>query len=221
MKLSDVFPTLQVYLGSLYVNDFNKFGRTYQVIAQADAPFRSHVEDILPAQDSQRERRDGAARLVADVKAVVRPGSCAALQRLSAPLTSTAAPRRASAPARRRPAMAKFADETLPQRHGLRVDRADLPAESLAGNTAFSCSRCACCSCSWCWPRSTRAVVAAGHHPDRADVLCCPRSPACGSLGGDNNIFTQIGFIVLVGLACKNAILIVEFAKHLQEERGH
>ena len=48
VKMSDVFDTLNVYLGSLYVNDFNKFGRTYQVLAQADAPFRSHVEDILP-----------------------------------------------------------------------------------------------------------------------------------------------------------------------------
>ena len=46
VPLSDVFDTLQVYLGSLYVNDFNRFGRTYQVIAQADAPFRSHAEDI-------------------------------------------------------------------------------------------------------------------------------------------------------------------------------
>ncbi len=50
VKLSDVFQTMQVYLGSLYVNDFNAFGRTYQVVAQADAPFRSHVEDILPLQ---------------------------------------------------------------------------------------------------------------------------------------------------------------------------
>src|SRR5262249_14969360 len=48
VKLSDVFQTLQVYLGSLYVNDFNRFGRTYQVVAQADAPYRSHVDDILP-----------------------------------------------------------------------------------------------------------------------------------------------------------------------------
>ena len=55
VKLSDLFDTLNVYLGSLYVNDFNKFGRTYQVLAQADAPFRSHVEDILPAEDPQRE----------------------------------------------------------------------------------------------------------------------------------------------------------------------
>src|SRR6185312_13162598 len=48
VKLSDVFDTLQVYLGSLYVNDFNRFGRTYQVIAQADAPFRSQLTDVLP-----------------------------------------------------------------------------------------------------------------------------------------------------------------------------
>ena len=61
VQLSDVFETLQVYLGSLYVNDFNRFGRTYQVMAQADAPFRSQREDIAAAEDAQRERRDGAA----------------------------------------------------------------------------------------------------------------------------------------------------------------
>src|SRR6202034_4147165 len=59
VKLSDVFETLQVYLGSLYVNDFNRFGRTYEVVAQADAPFRSHVEDILPLQT-----RNGAGQMV-------------------------------------------------------------------------------------------------------------------------------------------------------------
>src|SRR5207244_5864682 len=48
VRLSDVFETLQVYLGSLYVNDFNRFGRTYQVVAQADAPFRSQLDDVMP-----------------------------------------------------------------------------------------------------------------------------------------------------------------------------
>jgi len=63
VKLSDLFQTLNVYLGSLYVNDFNKFGRTYQVLAQADAPYRSHVDDILPLKTRKRQRGDGAPGL--------------------------------------------------------------------------------------------------------------------------------------------------------------
>ncbi len=59
---TDLFETMQIYLGSLYVNDFNRFGRTYQVIAQADVDFRLQPEDIAAAQDAQRRRRDGAAR---------------------------------------------------------------------------------------------------------------------------------------------------------------
>ena len=63
---------MQVYLGSLYVNDFNRFGRTYQVNAQADMPFRLEPEDILRAQGAQRAGRDGAARLVRHARADAR-----------------------------------------------------------------------------------------------------------------------------------------------------
>ena len=62
LPLNDVFQTLHIYLGSAYVNDFNKFGRTYQVIAQADAPFRSSAEDIARLQGTQHHGADGAAR---------------------------------------------------------------------------------------------------------------------------------------------------------------
>ena len=63
VPLTDVFETLQVYLGSLYVNDFNRFGRTYQVNVQAESAFRLQPEQIAPAEDAQRARRDGAARI--------------------------------------------------------------------------------------------------------------------------------------------------------------
>ena len=63
VPLTDVFETLQVYLGSLYVNDFNRFGRTYQVNVQAESAFRLQPEQIRTAEDPQRRRRDGAARL--------------------------------------------------------------------------------------------------------------------------------------------------------------
>ena len=101
VRLSDVFETLQVYLGSLYVNDFNRFGRTYQVVAQADAPFRSQLEDILPLKT-----RNASGEMVPLGSLVTcrRPSartSCSATT-ATAPPTSTAGRRPGSAPARRR-----------------------------------------------------------------------------------------------------------------------
>ena len=100
IALTDVFQTMQIYLGSLYVNDFNRFGRTYQVIAQADAPFRATAEDIklLKVRNAAGEMvplgvdRAGAARRTA-------PTACSATTPIPPP-TSTAAPRPASARAR-------------------------------------------------------------------------------------------------------------------------
>ncbi len=82
VKLIDVFQTMQVYLGSLYVNDFNRFGRTYQVVAQADAQFRAQKEDILTPEDAQREGRDGAAGRAHHDPGDVRARRGGALQRL-------------------------------------------------------------------------------------------------------------------------------------------
>ena len=81
--LTDVFETLQVYLGSLYVNDFNRFGRTYQVNAQAESAFRLQPEQIRRLRDAQRARRHGAARIARDGDARLRTRSGDALQRLS------------------------------------------------------------------------------------------------------------------------------------------
>ena len=72
VQLSDLFETMQVYLGSLYVNDFNRFGRTFQVKAQADMSFRLEPDDILQLEGAQRLRRDGAARLVRNARADAR-----------------------------------------------------------------------------------------------------------------------------------------------------
>ena len=82
VPLTDVFDTMQIYLGSLYVNDFNRFGRTYQVSVQADAPFRAQRRGHRSAQDAQRQRRDGAAVVAREGHADVRPGNGRALQRL-------------------------------------------------------------------------------------------------------------------------------------------
>ena len=83
MLLSDIFGSMQSYLGSTYVNDFNRFGRTFRVYAQAEARFRTHPEDVAAAQDTQCQRRHGPARIGRNGRVHDRAGSRLALQRLS------------------------------------------------------------------------------------------------------------------------------------------
>jgi len=218
VKLSDVFETLQVYLGSLYVNDFNRFGRTYQVVAQADAPFRAQRDDILPLKT-----RNASGEMVplGSVVSVSQSFGPDVVQRYnayaSADINGGPAPGFSSGQAQE--AMAKILDETLPR--GMSYEWTDLAYQQLiSGNTALLV-----------FPLCVLFVflVLAAQYESLslplAIVLIVPMCllPAITAVRldhGDNNIFMQIGLLVLVGLACKNAILIVEFAKHLQEDRG-
>ena len=219
VKLSDVFQTLQVYLGSLYVNDFNKFGRTYQVVAQADAPYRSHVEDIMPLQT-----RNAAGQMVplGSLLTIDQTFGPDIVQRYnayrSADINGGAAPGYSSGQAQA--AMAKILAETLPR--GMTFEWTDLAYQQLvSGNTSL-----------YVFPLCVLFVflVLAAQYESLtlplAIILIVPMCLLAAITGvlldhGDNNVFTQVGLIVLVGLACKNAILIVEFAKHLQEEKGY
>ncbi len=88
LALTDIYDTLQVYLGSAYVNDFNLFGRTYSVYAQADAPFRDDPSDMSRIKVRNAARRDGAARQRGRGEAELRPGPGDPLQRLSRRPTS-------------------------------------------------------------------------------------------------------------------------------------
>jgi multidrug efflux pump len=218
VKLSDVFETLQVYLGSLYVNDFNRFGRTYQVVAQADAPFRSQLDDILPLKTRNASGEMVPLGSVINVSQSFGPD---VVQRYnayaSADINGGPAPGFSSGQAQE--AMAKILDETLPR--GMSYEWTDLAYQQLiSGNTAVLV-----------FPLCVLFVflVLAAQYESLslplAIVLIVPMCllPAITAVRldhGDNNIFMQIGLLVLVGLACKNAILIVEFAKHLEEERG-
>ena len=218
VKLSDVFQTLQVFLGSLYVNDFNKFGRTYQVVAQADARFRSHVEDILPLQT-----RNGAGEMVplGSLLTVDQTFGPDIVQRYngyrSADINGAAAPGFSSGQAQA--AMTRILKETLPR--GMTFEWTDLSYQQIASGdtTLFIFPLCVL---------FVFLVLAAQYESltlPLAIILIVPMCLLAAVAGvlldhGDNNIFTQVGLIVLVGLACKNAILIVEFAKHLQEEQG-
>lgn len=219
LRLSDVFDTLQVYLASLYVNDFNRFGRTYQVVAQADAPFRSQLDNILPLKT---RNANGEMVPLASVVNVSHSFGPDVVQRYNAygaaDINGGPAPGFSSGEAQT--AMSKILDQTLPR--GMSYEWTDLAYQQLiSGSTA-----------SLVFPLCVLFVflVLAAQYESLslpfAIVLIVPMCllPAISGVlltHGDNNIFMQIGLLVLVGLACKNAILIVEFAKHLQEDRGH
>ena len=211
VALNDVFETLQVYLGSMYVNDFNRFGRTYQVIAQADAPFRSKAEDILRLQT----RNDAGEML--PLGSIIRVSESYGPDRvfryngyLTADLNGGPAPGFSTGQAKA--VMETILNETLP--NGIKYEWTDLTyQEVIAGNSSvFVFPLCvllvvlvlAALYESWTLPLAIVLIV---------PMALLSAITGVWLSGGDNNIFTQIAFFVLVGLASKNAILIVEFAK--------
>jgi multidrug efflux pump len=215
IALNDVFETLQVYLGSMYVNDFNRFGRTYQVIAQADAPFRSKAEDILRLQTRNQNGE------MLPLGSIVRVSESYGPDRvfryngyLTADINGGPAPGYSTGQAKA--AMEKILNENLP--NGVKYEWTDLTyQEVIAGNSSV-----------FVFPLCVLLVVlvlAALYESwtlPLAIVLIVPMALLSAILGvwlsgGDNNIFTQIAFFVLVGLASKNAILIVEFAKDREQ----
>jgi multidrug efflux pump len=215
VPLSDVFDTLQIYLGSLYVNDFTLFGRTYHVTAQADAPYRRQPRDIL-----NLKTRNSAGEMV-PLGAVVKINEVTGPDKIvrynmypSAEMTGNAGPGVSTGDAIA--AMEKLAKENLPPGMGIEWTELTLQ-EILAGNTAvfifplcvlFVFLTLAAQYESWSLPLAIILIVP-------MCLLCALAGVALRGL--DNNIFTQVGFVVLVGLACKNAILIVEFAKQRQD----
>ena len=135
INLSDVFNALQVYIGSVYVNDFNLLGRTFRVQAQADGPFRLDAQDVLQTSRAQFHRRDGAARFVHDRARHLGAISRAALQHLSGGRTRRRGGARLSRKARRSQIMEKLAAEVLPE--GFSYEWTTLAFQQIrAGNTA-------------------------------------------------------------------------------------
>jgi multidrug efflux pump len=214
IALTDLFQTMQVYLGSVYVNDFNKFGRTYQVIVQADAPFRATAENI-----AQLKVRNASGEMV-PLGSVIRVRQSYGPDRglrynayPAADINGGPAPGVSSGQAVA--IMERLARETLP--NGIGFEWTELTYQQiLAGNAAvFVFPLCVLLAFlvlaaqyeSWSLPLAVILIVPMGLLSAIAGVWLTR---------GDNNIFTQIGFLVLVGLACKNAILIVEFARELQ-----
>jgi len=215
VPLNSIFDALQVYLGSAYVNDFTFLGRSFQVNVQAESKFRVTPEDILKLKTRNIEGQMVPLSTMASIQETYGPAFITRYNLYTASaISGSASPGFSSGDAIR--VMEQLCRQLLPP--GFGFEWTDLALQQiLAGNTAlfifplcvlFVFLTLAAQYESWALPFAIILIVP-----------MCLLSSLAGVLlrGMDNNIFTQIGFVVLVGLACKNAILIVEYAKQMED----
>ncbi len=216
VPVENVFEALQVFLGSSYVNDFNLLGRTYRVTAQADAPYRLEPADIARLRVRSASGAMVPLGSLAEIRETTGPDRVVRHNLYpAAEVQGSARPGRSSGEALT--AMEELARAALPG--GIGFDWTELAFQQrLAGNVGLLI-----------FPLCVLfvfLVLTAQYESWTLPLAIILIVPLCllfaifgiWARGMDNNILTQIGFVVLVGLACKNAILIVEFAKQREDE---
>ena len=214
VSVSDIFSTMQIYLGSQYVNDFNRFGRTYSVRVQADAPYRARAEDIGSLKVRSKTGEMVPLAAVLKVDPVSGPVTASRYNGfLAADISGGPAPGYSSGQAQ--DAIKRIAAETLPA--GIDYEWTELTYQQiLAGDSSNLVFGLVILLVFLVLAAQYESVVL-----PLSIILIVPMGLMSAMIGvfvmhGDNNIFTQIGLFVLVGLSAKNAVLIVEFARELE-----
>ena len=215
VPLQNVWEALQTYLGSVYVNDFNIFGRPFRVTAQADSQFRRQPEDVANLKVRNTQGEMIPLSTLVKVQHITAPEAVGRYNMFTtAELSGDTLPGVSSADGMK--AMEELAAKVLPKGIGFEWTEMSY-LQKIAGNSSI-----------YIFPLSVlmafllMAALFESWSLPLAIILIVPMclfSALAGVMlrGMDNNIFTQIGFVVLIGLACKNAILIVEFARQIQE----